>query len=399
MKVSRRSEKVLGIISAMYAYRHEGDLYIHSSFGRIIDTLAERYKEVILCIPTKKQRPDEPRDYRIQAGNVEVIPQPFYTSSLGSLKHPLEILRAYTHTCKKSDALFIRGLAPFVGLLYVHAWLRKNVVCHWIVGNPIALLKTHKRSGLIIDKLSLIYAHIHRLNTRAGRWLTKGAFVCNGTELAELYKSPCTIVAVSSSVKASEFFEREDTCGGKKVRILFVGFVRPEKGVEYLIKAVSKLVTEKEWELVIVGSRDGYSAYTEKLDKLVDDRNLRKQVRWVGYVKEVSQYFREADIFVLPTLSEGTPHVLVEARANSLPVISTNVGGIPDSVSHGYDGVLVPPKDSDALAHAIDHLISDKEFRQSLIRNGLSSARNFTIARFVDTVVDTVVDELKNRIR
>jgi glycosyltransferase involved in cell wall biosynthesis len=193
-------------------------------------------------------------------------------------------------------------------------------------------------------------------------------------------------VAVSSSIKASDFFEREDTCRGKKVRILFVGFVRPEKGIEYLIKAVCKLGTEKEWELVIVGSRDGYSAYTEKLDKLVDDCNIRKRVRWVGYVQDVSKYFREADIFVLPSLSEGTPHVLVEARANSLPVIATNVGGIPSSVADGENGLLVAPKDPAALGRAIERVITNNELRRSLIISGQEFARKTTTDKFIDLV-------------
>lgn len=400
MKISHRSKKVLGIVSAMYAYHHEGGLYIHLSFGRIIDTLALRYKEVVLCIPTKQQPPDESRDYRIQAENVEVVPQPFFTNSSASLRHPAGILRAYARACRKADVLFVRGLVPFVGLLYVCARLHNNDICHWIVGNPIALLKTHKRSGLIVDTLSRAYAHVHRLSTKFGRWLTDGVFICNGRELAESYKSPRTITTASSTVKDNEFYVREDTCIGNKVRILFVGFIRPEKGVEYLIKAVCKLGTEKEWELVIVGTRKKYSTYVEKLNQLVDSCKIQERVQWAGYVSygpEMFKYFHEADIFVLPTLSEGTPHVLVEARANSLPVVSTNVGGIPDSVSHGYDGVLVPPKDPDALARAIDRIISDNEFRQSLICNGLSSARKFTIDRFVDIVVGEL--EKPDRVR
>lgn len=389
MKISHRSEKVLGIISAVYTYRHEGGLYIPSSFGQIIDSLSLHYKEVVLCTPIKQSLPDESRDYRIEAENIEVVPQPFFTSSLASLRHPAGILRAYIRACCKAEVLFIRGLVPFVGLLYAITWFYKNSICHWIVGNQIALLKTHKRSGLIVDVLSRTYAHMHRLNTRVGRWLTSGAFVCNGTELAELYKSPRTVATVSSTVKASDFFEREDTCGGNKIRILFIGFIRPEKGVEYLIEAVCKLRTERDWELVIVGPRDRFAGYADKLDQLIDRHGIRERVHWTGYVAYGPEMFvclREADIFVFPSLSEGTPRVLVEARANSLPVISTNVGGIPDSVSHGYDGVLVPPKDPDALAHAIDQLISDNELRQSLIRNGLSSARKFTIDRFVDIV-------------
>jgi len=90
---------------------------------------------------------------------------------------------------------------------------------------------------------------------------------------------------------------------------------------------------------------------------------------------------------VLPTLSEGTPRVLVEARANSLPVVATNVGGIPTSVTDGVDGLLVPPKNVDALADAITRIVNDGELRRALIHNGLRSARSLTVDRFADLVV------------
>jgi glycosyltransferase involved in cell wall biosynthesis len=96
---------------------------------------------------------------------------------------------------------------------------------------------------------------------------------------------------------------------------------------------------------------------------------------------------RAADVFVLPTLSEGTPHVLVEARANGLPCISTTVGGVPNTVTHGYDALLVPPKDARALARAIEQVICDTELRRMLIFNGLVQAQSQTLDRFIFTVL------------
>ncbi len=383
--------KKIGIVCGMCGCRHEGELYFLLSFGRVIDELAARYEKVFLCVSLKNGFPDKLRDYRLQAENVEIIQQPFFTSSLRALRHPVGFFRAYAHVCRKADALFIRGMSPFVGSLYANAWLHKRSVCHWIVGNPIALLQTHKRSGRIVDILSLAYAHKHRIFTRLGRWLVDGSFVCNGRELGESYKSPRTISTVSSTVREDEFFERQDTCQRDKIRMLFIGFIRPEKGLEYLIEAVCKLKTKKPWEIVLVGPREKFSTYGEKLEQLIDSFDIRQRVQWAGYVSygpEMFNYLREADIFVFPTLSEGTPRALVEARANSLPIVATNVGGIPTSVTHGYDGLLVPPKNPDALAKAIDRVISDGELRRLLIRNGLRSAHQFTIGRFADVVVD-----------
>jgi glycosyltransferase involved in cell wall biosynthesis len=124
------------------------------------------------------------------------------------------------------------------------------------------------------------------------------------------------------------------------------------------------------------------------LDARIAELGLGASVHWAGYVSYGSmwEYLRTSDIFVLPTLSEGTPHVLVEARANSLPVVASRVGGVPTSVTDGHDGLLVPPRDAGAIAEAVGRIISDGDLRRKLIRNGLLSAREMTVDRFADTI-------------
>ncbi len=78
--------------------------------------------------------------------------------------------------------------------------------------------------------------------------------------------------------------------------------------------------------------------------------------------------------------------MLIEARANGLPLVATNVGGIPTSVTDGHDGLLVPPRDPAALAAAIQRLAADGALRRSLIRNGLEAARKLTVDSFVELV-------------
>jgi glycosyltransferase involved in cell wall biosynthesis len=235
----------------------------------------------------------------------------------------------------------------------------------------------------------LLYALQDRLFTRLGRWVTNGALICNGRELARAHASPRTVEIVSSTIRESEFFSRADTCQGPMVRILFVGFIRPEKGIEYLLDAVAMLKADVPWELEIVGPPE-FPEYGEKLRCIAAARGIRERIHWSGYVpngKPLFDCMRAADIFVLPSLSEGTPHVLVEARANGLPCISTMVGGVPSTVTNGYDALLVPPKDARALARAIKRVIRDAQLRRALIRNGLIEAQKQTLDRFIHTVL------------
>jgi len=175
-----------------------------------------------------------------------------------------------------------------------------------------------------------------------------------------------------------------------------VGFIRPEKGIEYLLEAVSLLKADVRWELEIVGSRE-FPVYGKKLDGIAAARGIRDRIRWSGYVpngKPLLERMQAADLLILPSLSEGTPHVLVEARANGLPCVSTNVGGVPSTVTDGYDSLLVPPKDPRALARAMERLIFNPELRRALIRNGLLVARKQTLDRFIDTVVGALKTDL-----
>jgi len=280
-------------------------------------------------------------------------------------------------------------MCPYIGVIYLLAFLLRRPVCHWIVGNPIAVLRATGRNGRIRDTLSLWYAWQDRIVTRLGRWLTNGAFVCNGRELAEAYSSPRTVMTVSTNLRENEFSPRGDTCCGATIRILFIGYIRPEKGLEYLLEAAARLKTEKAWELDLIGS-DEFPDYRRQLNAVIAKHGLAQRVHWEGLVPYGQQLFdrmRGADIFVLPTLSEGTPRVLVEARANCLPCISTTVGGVPSAVTDGVDALLVPPKDPQALACAIEKLVNDGELRRALIRNGLATARKQTLERFAAVVL------------
>jgi glycosyltransferase involved in cell wall biosynthesis len=379
----------LGYVTPVCAYSSAGEIYMQAASGRVAEALAKHYEKVYVCARVVGDPPPEPFDAPLSAPNLELVAQPFWSTTAESLFHFFGIVRAYMRTCRRADVLFVRGMCPYTAALYFCAAAFRTPICHWIVGDPLTLLRTSTRNGPVLDALAFLYALQDRLFTRFGRWLTNGALICNGRELARAFASPRTIETVSSTVEESEFFNRFDTCQATAVRILFVGFLRPEKGIEYLLEAISLLKADVPWELEIVGPPE-FSDYSAKLHCIAAARGIGERISWQGYVpngKPLLDRMRAADIFVLPTLSEGTPHVLVEARANGLPCISTTVGGVPTTVTDGYDALLVPPKDAPALAGAMERVIGDAELRRALIRNGLMAARKQTLDRFIAAVL------------
>lgn len=390
--------RTLGYITPVRAFSIAGEIHMQAASGRVVEALARHFDRVYMCARVVHGAPPAPFDAALHAPNLELIPQPFWRTTLASLFHFWGIARAYWRTCGRSDVLFVRGMCPYTAWLYFFAAVWRRPICHWIVTDPVTLLRTGPRRGVLLDTLARVYAVQDRLFTRLGRWVTNGALLCNGRELARAYESPRTTEIVSSTIREDEFCFRADTCQGPVVRILFVGFLRPEKGVEYLLGAVAQLPADVTWELEIVGPRE-FPEYCKRLEGAVADLCLSGRVRWAGYLPNGGPLFarmRAADLLVLPTLSEGTPHVLVEARANGLPCISTPVGGVPTTVTDGYDALLVPPQNARALACAIERVITDGELRRVLIRNGLHEARKQTLDRFIAAILQELNANLQS---
>lgn len=130
------------------------------------------------------------------------------------------------------------------------------------------------------------------------------------------------------------------------------------KGISYLLKALAQLDQETtyDWHIKFVGDGDARQTYEEQALEL----NLMKKVTFLGRKSkaEVASLMQEADAFVLPSVWDNMPCVIVEALASGLPIVATHVGGIPEMVDES-SGILVPPKDVDALYHALIQMIKE----------------------------------------
>jgi glycosyltransferase involved in cell wall biosynthesis len=137
-----------------------------------------------------------------------------------------------------------------------------------------------------------------------------------------------------------------------------VAHLSPEKGLKYLIEAASMIPEiEGKARFVIVG--DGVCR--QELQEMAERRRLGTVFHFAGFRPDTSQLMKSFDIFALPSLSEGLSSAILEAMAFSLPIVATHVGGIPELVRNGDNGLLVAPEDPVALAHAIQRLIDNRE--------------------------------------
>jgi glycosyltransferase involved in cell wall biosynthesis len=119
--------------------------------------------------------------------------------------------------------------------------------------------------------------------------------------------------------------------------------------------------------LILVG--DGQER--ERLTAMSIQLGIQKYVQFIGAVprEEVKTYMQQADVFVLPSLSEGFPNVILEAMACGLPIIASRVGGIPDIITNDTNGYLVEAEDANDLANKIILLLSDDALRKKISDN------------------------------
>ena len=178
-----------------------------------------------------------------------------------------------------------------------------------------------------------------------------------------------------------------DFCDGK-VNILFVGRLEKRKGFNYLLEAYKRVKREiPDSRLIVVGPG---TTLRHKFGKQVMAEGI-KDVVFVGYVShnELPRYYKTADIFCAPATGwESFGLVLLEAMAVGKPVVASNIEGYASVVSHGVDGLLVPPKDEEKLAEALVFLGSNGSLRQEMGAKGGLKALGYSWEHIAQRVLD-----------
>jgi glycosyltransferase involved in cell wall biosynthesis len=137
-----------------------------------------------------------------------------------------------------------------------------------------------------------------------------------------------------------------------------VARLQPEKGVANFLKAAARVSAAcPAARFLVVG--DG--PLREELLRLADRLGLRERVRFLGHRADARELVGLLDVLVVPSLTEGTPLIVLEAMAAGVPLVASAVGGVTDQVRHGKEGLLIPPGDATALGDALLELLQDPD--------------------------------------
>jgi glycosyltransferase involved in cell wall biosynthesis len=161
-----------------------------------------------------------------------------------------------------------------------------------------------------------------------------------------------------------------------------VGYLREQKGHTYLLQAAEQLDRRRgDIDWLIVGDGE----LREQLEEEARSRGLSERVHFLGNRDDVAELLTAFEVFALSSNFEGMCFAVAEALAVEVPVVSTNVGGVGQSVVHEETGLLVPPRDADALAGAIERLLDDRNEAVRFARAGRARVeRRYGLQRMVE---------------
>ena len=203
---------------------------------------------------------------------------------------------------------------------------------------------------------------------------------------AECGIDPAAIEVIANGIRSIPPAGTTDVRGSLGLKpdellVVAVGNLYEVKGHRYAIEALASIAGETSWHLALAGRGREEAVLRE----LAASRGVSHRVHFLGVRSDVPDLLDAADVFVMPSLSEGLPMALLEAMAAGCAVVASAVGGIPEVVDDGFSGMLVPPRDVPALTDALRCLLQDRSLRQRLAAKAAADVPDrFSVGRMAD---------------
>lgn len=202
------------------------------------------------------------------------------------------------------------------------------------------------------------------------------------------------ITVQPAAIDLTKLIERPAADDNAPIRVVTVGRLSEQKGIEYGIRAVAQLIGKGlpiQYEII------GDGPLRAQLNQLIETLLMQNQIHLLGWRTQSDIFCKlaTADILMAPSITadngdqEGVPNVLLEGMSSGIPVISTRHSGIPELIEHGVNGLLAPERSIDDLADLLERLIKEPETRRRIAKSG----RDFVLrSRSLETLNDRLVE-------
>jgi glycosyltransferase involved in cell wall biosynthesis len=298
-----------------------------------------------------------------------------------------DYIKTFRKTVRHYDIIHVHSPNPLAEILTLIT--DKKVIIHW-------------HSDIVRQKISyFFYKPIQqKVLKKADKLIATSPQYLETSKQIKTYKNKAIVIPLGLNPKRLKINEEDlrkfdkikEKISNKKV-VLAVGRLIEYKGFEYLIEASQFL--KDDTVVLIAGGGPLYGALRDKIKKL----NLKDKILLLGRVNNVSVYMKNCDLFCLPSISrnEAFGLVLVEALYFGKPLVTTNVEGSGMNYvnKHNETGLVVPPKNSKALAEAINAILSDEKLYEKFSKNALERFKEFEIDSVADRIIEVYEMVLK----
>ncbi|MCO5259132.1 MAG: glycosyltransferase [Crocinitomicaceae bacterium] len=365
-------------------------LFLPSYLGVFLEEVAKQVDELYLFMHEAQGKEIKEADYELKAQNIHYISLGHKTSSLHRLLFPTSIVKQKLKEVEHCDVFLIRSPSPLARKIRV--LLKNPTPVYMIVGDYAEGAKQIGRKGL---KNFLLYYYFSYVDKRFRATFSTTDVVVNSPSLLEKYKGSTQSIDLikTSTLSESDYFQKQTHELQQPIQVLYTGRIEKAKGLTELVEVIALLTQEKQDVcLNIVGwETSQLKPFEAELKQLATQLNIEDKLIFHGKKtvgEELNSFYRNADIYVIPSYHEGFPRTIWEAMANSLPVIATNVGGIPNYLNNKQHALIVPPKDVLALKNAIQELIDNKELREDIMKNAYTLAQEVSLKNQTQKLIE-----------
>ena len=336
----------------------EGIFHTHGAKATFINDLTDHYDKIFVytdIVSTVHPDYDLVSQTPINVNKVQVIPF-WHVKGAGEegilrsiLKYSKFLLTIFRDRKSWQDLFLFQSFYSILTIALIYLLkLRSRVIVYMAGDISESLIHRVKFKNSLIRKL---YGHL--INWYEGSVLERSdSILVHGTDLYNRYKDLGS--KIDYIVPMRERFQGQQKKKFENIKnFVFVGRLIKSKGVDFLLEAVKEVITKNiPIHLDIVGSGpedNSLKTYAETL-------GVFPHVRFCGHIsdrKELTDIYANADVFVLPSLTEGFPRVIYESIENGLLIVSTDVGGIPSFIRHKKNGILVPVNELDKLGRTM----------------------------------------------
>ncbi|QNL20575.1 glycosyltransferase family 4 protein [Hyphobacterium sp. CCMP332] len=367
-------------------FEENGKIFTDAQQGVFLDSIAVHF-EIILCfLHSPLAHEMKNMDYEILSKNIKVIglgPHLSFPKRLMRVMHYLKTFKRYEG---QFDAILCRTPSPLSNFI-IKRFPKKSAI--YVVGDYIDGLSSMKGNWLKKQLIKLWAHYYENLQNK----LASDILCITNSRLKQnklLKFNGKTQLIRSTTLKKADFYDREDTCQGDVIKILYTGRIDEAKGLEDILEAILKIINSdnKKIEFHIAGF--SLTKRNDLIDKLKGEAAKQGNegiVQWHGKLKigsELNELYRSCDIYCIASRSgfEGFPRTIWEAMANSLPVIASEVGSIPYFMDNYRHGILSIPKSVESLVKSINEIIDKEELRKNMIKNARELAKDNTLDQF-----------------